>query len=374
MKISYVTPYNALDIHNWSGSGFYIAKALENQNNQIDYVGNLEMKSTKIMSYKRRGYRKFNLKFDEYREISVAKHYALEAVRRIDPMSDIIFSPGSVPIAFLNSNKPKVIYTDACFAGIYGFYDEYSNYCKESIRKANKIEQKALDNCDLAIYALDWAAQSVIDNYKVNPNKIKVVPFGANIDNYATNNADLLATKDLSQLHMLFIGVDWARKGGDVVLKVVEALNNKGVNTTLHVVGIPNLTVTSKYIQNYGFISKSTSEGKILMESLFKMCHFLFVPSIAEAYGLVFCEANAYGLPALSTNVGGICTIIKNNLNGMTFPLSYPVDKWSDYIYETFTNKQKYKQLCIDSLKQFEMRLNWNIAGKEVTSILKTLL
>lgn len=376
MHISYVTPYNALDVHNWSGLGYYIAKSLTNQNNELDYIGNLEMKSTNLMNYKRRIYRKFNLKFDEFREISVAKHFANQIDKKLLPETDIIFSPGSVPIAFVKSKKPKVLYTDATFAGIYGYYDEYSNYCKESVRKANYIEQKALDNCDIAIYASDWAAQTALDNYKISADKIKIVPFGANIESNKDRNeiSQKIKNKDKNELHLLFIGVDWIRKGGDLALKIVEQLNYNGIPTTLHVVGIPKLALKSKYIQNYGFVSKSSIDGTKLMDRLFNMCHFLIVPSVAEAYGLVFCEANSYGLPAIATNVGGIKTIIKDNLNGKTFPINSPVENWVKFIVDQFSNKSLYEQICINSFNEFDSRLNWNVAGKKISELLQKLI
>lgn len=376
MHISYVTPYNALDIHSWSGLGYFISKALKNQNNELDYIGDLEMKSTNIMNYKRRIYSKFNQKFDEFRELSVAKYYANQIDYRLIPETDIIFSPGSVPIAFIKSKKPKVLYSDATFAGIYGFYDEYSNYCKESVRKANYIEQKALDNCDVAIYASDWAAKTALDNYKVSIDKVKIVPFGANIEFDRDRNEILknIKNKNKNELHLLFVGVDWIRKGGDFALKVVEELNKRGIKTILHVVGIPNLPVSSKYILNYGFISKSTENGILLMDRLFNMCHFLILPTIAEAYGLVFCEANSYGLPAITTNVGGIKTIIKDNLNGMTFPLNNQIKNWVDYIFEKFIDQNAYEQICINSLNEYNSRLNWDIAGKKITEILNKLI
>jgi hypothetical protein len=52
MRISYVTTYNALDVHNWSGNGYHIAKALADQNNEIEYAGDLEMKSRKLLKVK----------------------------------------------------------------------------------------------------------------------------------------------------------------------------------------------------------------------------------------------------------------------------------------------------------------------------------
>jgi glycosyltransferase involved in cell wall biosynthesis len=377
MKISYISAYDATDIHNWSGTGFSIANAIERQNNDVHYIGNLETKASLLMRLKRKYYRSQNLIFDISREIDVAKSHAKQARLRIPDNSDIIFSPGSIPLAYLESNKPKVFYTDATFAGLLNFYDEYSGFCKETIKHANYLEQRALTNADLILYSSDWAARTAMDNYKVNADKIKVVPFGANVDCYWTLDQirEIITRRSSIDLELLFIGVDWKRKGGDFALSIAENLNLHGVNTKLHIVGLRDFPIENMpdFVVNHGFISKSTIDGKNKLEKLFLKCHFLLVPSLAEAYGLVFCEANSYGLPSISTNIGGIPTVIKNEINGHTFPLGLSVETWSHYIYELFTDRNRYTEMCLSSFNEYKTRLNWDVAGNTIMSLLREL-
>lgn len=42
MKIVYVTTYNATDIKNWLGTGYYMAKSLREQSILLEYVGPLK--------------------------------------------------------------------------------------------------------------------------------------------------------------------------------------------------------------------------------------------------------------------------------------------------------------------------------------------
>jgi glycosyltransferase involved in cell wall biosynthesis len=377
MNISYITTYNPLDIHNWSGLGYSIAKCLENQGNDLSYIGNLEYELNLYLKYKYKLYRKLKLNFDITREKSIAKQYAQQALQRISLNCDLIFSPGTIPIAYLESNKPKVFYTDATFAGMINYYDEFSNLSKETIYIGNKLEQKALDNCDLAIYSSEWAAETALENYKVDARKVKVVPFGANLQ-WKFNSKeirDLVLSKQLSTCHLLFIGVEWERKGGNKAIEITRILNSMGLKTTLHLVGINDIPVNElpDFVINHGFISKSNPEGVNLLKELFEKSHFLVVPTIAEAYGLVFCEANAYALPAISINTGGISTIIKNNINGVTFSLNSDVNEWCDYIFNLFQNHNLYRELCISSYNEYTTRLNWDVAGKSLMKLIESI-
>lgn len=377
MKISYITTYDATDIHNWSGLGYYISNALANQNAEIEYIGNLDVQSDLWLNMKRMYYHLANKSYDISRDPNVAKGFSKQAESRISLDSDIIFSPGSIPIANIKSNKPKVIYTDATFAGMINYYDNYSNFCNETIRQANLLEQKALDESSLVIYASDWAAQTAINHYKVNPDKIKVVPFGANISEEKNIEEIKKIVKNRSRLecHLLFIGVEWQRKGGDIAVEITERLNELGLKTTLHVVGMNKLPIHNlpDFIINHGFISKSSPEGIRRMEQLFEENHFLLVPSKAEAFGLVYAEANAFAMPSFATKTGGITTVIKDDINGKTFSLDALVDDWVKYIFTSFTDSKRYHDFCLSSYAEFKDRLNWNIAGISLMKLLRDI-
>lgn len=96
---------------------------------------------------------------------------------------------------------------------------------------------------------------------------------------------------------------------------------------------------------------------------LYKSSHFLFVPSRGEAYGLVFCEASAYGLPSISHAIGGITTIVKDGENGKLFPLGTASAVFAQYIRETFTDKTAYQELSVKTYGRFVKYLNWDVAG-----------
>jgi glycosyltransferase involved in cell wall biosynthesis len=378
MKLSYVTTYNALDIKNWSGTSHFLGKCLENQNVEVDYVDNLKQKTNILLEFKKLIYSQiFNKVFDLNRESYVAKNYSNQVQLKIKSNTDLIFSPSTIPIAFLKSNKPKVFYTDATFSAMIGFYKEFSDLCKETIEHGNYLEQLALDSVQLAIYSSNWAAKSAVENYNINPEKVKVVPFGANIEKpfEFIEIKEIINNRFHKSLQLLFIGVDWERKGGESAIRIAEYLNTMGINTTLHIVGISNLILSEKYpfIVNHGFISKSNFWGKKYLNELYEKCHFLLVPSIAECSAIVFCEANSFGIPVLTNDVGGSSTIIRNDINGKIFPLNTQIEIWCKYIYEVFLDYDRYKEFCLSSYGEFQTRLNWKVAGSSIVKLLKDI-
>lgn len=375
MKISYISPYDARDIHSWSGLGHYIADSLEFQGADIEYIGNLYAKPGLALKLKSMFYKRSGKDFAFEREKSFVKQYAKQANSLIKKNSDIIFSLGTLPVAFLKTTKPKVFYTDCTFAGMINFYPDFSNLSGETIKHGNNIEQAALESSAIAIYASEWAAKSATDNYNVNPDKIKVVPFGANVEheNEFEDIKYIVSKRSQKLCSILFLGVDWERKGGEFAIKVVSKLNEQGLKTILHLVGndqIPGNDILPDYVLNHGFISKSTTEGKRRINQLIMESHFLILPTKAEAYGLSLCEANSFGTPCITTNVGGIPTIIKDNINGMAFALSAKAEDYANYIHSLFTNITMYQQLAYNSFNEYKTRLNWKVAGASIMQIL----
>lgn len=377
MKISYVSTYDAQNILNWSGLGYNIAKAIENQDNELDYIS-VDYKFNPVQRLRTKFYnRVLGRVLDLQREPKRSKSFAQQIITKIKSDTEVIFSPGTLPLALLESKIPKVSYTDSTFAGLLGFYNDFENLSQETIKNGNYLEQQALNSITLAIYSSDWAAKTAIDNYLIDPAKVKVVPFGANIVSNRTlqDIEAIIAGRSDKECHLLFIGVEWKRKGCDLAIEVAETLNRMGIKTTLHIVGIKHIPVTNlpDFVINYGFLSKNTSEGNLQLENLFIKSHFLIVPSVAEAYGLVFCEANSFGMPSIARNVGGIPTIIKNDLNGRLFDLGINAQAYADYVQAVFTNKQRYRELAMSSFNEYETRLNWKVAGAAINKLLKEL-
>lgn len=383
MKIAYVTPYDARNLEGldiWSGTGYYIAKSLEHQSVELEYLGPLKNKlhCRIVQKYKRHYHNAFNEKYLYNTTPCLLKSFASQISSKLSKTdAKLIFSASANPIAYLNASKPIVFWADASFASLQGFYPSYSDLCHETIRDWHRVEKLAHERCKIAIYSSHWAAAAAIERYGIDRAKVKVVPFGANIDTERNFSEvkDLIESRPSDCCKLLFLGVDWYRKGGDVALKVAKALNQAGLKTQLTVVGCrpPSEDPLPDFVKSLGFISKSTSQGKAKISQLIAESHFLLLPSIADCTPIVLCEANSLGLPCLTTNVGGIPTIIRSGLNGEIFDLEASPFRYRDYILEMYGCYQNYLNLAFSSFREYESRLNWQTAGKSVRKILSEI-
>lgn len=385
MEIAYVTNYDARSLkgsNEWSGTGYYIAQALENQSIPVKYIGPLkDFFTLKAARKLKRYYYELFLKENYQKDADpwTLKSYASQVAKKLNnTKSDLVFSATVNPIAYLECEQPIVFWADGTFTNIQDFYPLYSNLPKEVIADWHRMEKLALQKCQMAIYSSDWAAKSAIHDYGADPSKVKVVPFGANIESPLTFETvkDAIESRPTDRCKLLFIAVDWLRKGGNVAYQVAEKLNQSGLKTELTVVGCQPLLERSlpDFVKALGFISKSTSQGKTQIQKLFLESHFLILPTIADCTPIVFCEANSLGVPCLSTTVGGVPTMIHNNVNGWLFDRNASISEYCDYITNVLADYSNYRNLALSSFHEYESRLNWKVTGRKVKQLLETIV
>ncbi len=383
MKVAYVTPFDSRTLNvqdNWSGTGYYIAQAIKKQFGSLDYIGPLEARfPLHFVSKCKSRYYKFSGKtYIKYIEPLLLRDYAQQILEKLhSTKADIVFSASSDSIAYLECDQPIVFWADSTFANVIDFYPAYSNLCKESIETAHLIQNISLEKSKLAIYSSEWAAQTAINYYNADPKKVKVVPFGANIESRKSIDEirASIEARPNDKCKLLFLGVDWFRKGGDVALEVAKQLNKSGLNTELTLVGCqpPDRELLPSFVKPLGFISKATSDGKSKIYQLIADSHFLILPSVADCTPIVFCEANSLGVPCISRKVGGIPTVIRDNLNGKLFEKDSDITEYCEYIYNIFANYTQYKELALSAFNEYESRLNWRVAGKKVNELLMSV-
>lgn len=380
MKIAFTTTFDSRDIHNWSGTPFYIANAFEQGGDSVERIGNLARRLPFYFKLKQY-WKKFLCGQRESPRFNIvaAQYYSEQVANQLNQMDiDAIISPRINPIAYLNSKKPIILWTDALYANLVGFYPGFANHSIASVIQGNTITEECLSRCKLAIFSSDWAARGALHLYGASRDKVKVVPYGANIQ--CQHSLDdiraMLKTRSRDTVKLLFIGKHWHRKGGDIVFRVAKTLHAAGQNVELHFVGChpPKTEEIPSYIYCHGFISKRSPEGAAKIKKLLQECHFLFVPSRAEAYGIVFCEASAFGLPSLTSYIGGIPTVVQDNLNGMTFSLNASAEEYCNYIMNHMQNYSHYEALALSAFHQYQTRLNWEVAVREVKKLIRDTL
>jgi glycosyltransferase involved in cell wall biosynthesis len=377
LRIALVSVQDASDIRTFSGITFHVLEELRTQGVDVEVISPLRRTFRYVLApaailarIRKRG---SSLEHYPFALRSYARQIGDHLRRR--PV-DIVFATSSIPIALLRPPLPVVFWTGSLYHQMHDYYGgaAFGNPTSSAQRRGRRQEEQALARATYAIYASRWAASAA--SQFTDPAKIRVLPWGAGVKVQHTGKEVLEWAKQKraqrpSRCELLFIGIDWERKGGALAVETARWLNNHGIRTTLRVAGCRPAQPLPDFVEVIGHISKSTPEGRQRFEDLCRDADFFILPTRAEAAGIVFCEASAYGLPSITFDTGGVSDYVRHGVSGFCFPLGSGPEVFAKAILETLKDQTRYERLAANAFLEFETRLNWKTSVCGLIDILR---
>lgn len=231
--------------------------------------------------------------------------------------SDVVFYNTQVPAALagkLRHRHPYVVSTDLTpiqydqLGHLYGHRPDRIGPLKAY---KHAVNTHLFRNAAKLLPWSTWARDSLIADYAVDSDKIEVLPPGVDLQRWTPRHKD-----GTGPLRMLFVGGDFYRKGGQLLLDAFRALPPGTAELFL---------VTRSEIPNdHGItVYRDMQPNAPELIKLFQSCDLFVLPTEAEAFGIAAVEASAAGLPVIATAVGGLRDIV---LDGETGFLLQPGD------------------------------------------------
>lgn len=168
-------------------------------------------------------------------------------------------------------------------------------------------------------------------------------------------------------LHMLYLGLIIERKG---IFDLLDVLNEHKSEFSgklmLHIGGNGEVEKLNKIISDKELQDIVSFEGWVdneKKEELLNLCDVFILPSYVEGLPLSILEAMAYNMAIISTNVGGIPSLVIDKKNGFLFE---PGDKTSIYslIKTVVFDKQLLAKMGKDNGRMIEDYYPRSVANK----------
>jgi glycosyltransferase involved in cell wall biosynthesis len=195
-----------------------------------------------------------------------------------------------------------------------------------------------------------------------------VVPFGANLE-VAPAPPDAHAFPP-ERLKLLMLGVKWEEKGGPIAYRTLQELKFRGYPAQLVVCGCtPPPEFDDPDLVREGFLNKNIPADLEKLVHHLRTADLLILPTRFEAYGIVFCEAAAYGLPVLASRTGGIPTIVQEGRTGFLFDLEDDGVAYADRIIELVHRPGQWQEMRRNARARYENTLNWEAFVNSLLSL-----
>ena len=176
-----------------------------------------------------------------------------------------------------------------------------------------ELERHALQQAAHVCVRSEMVRKSLLEDYGLPAEHVTVIGGGVNLDTLPE-----LTKRPLNRPPTaLFIGLEFYRKGGDLVLKAFAQA--RAVVPDAQLLFVTNDAIPSDLPREGVKVISSIWDRKEFLE-LYSMADVLVSPSRLETWGDVILEAMAFGLPCIGVTGQAMEEIIRNGETGLLIP------------------------------------------------------
>lgn len=218
-------------------------------------------------------------------------------------------------IIYDKSETKTYVYIDLSFDYVLYMKQNIPNlgrwsFADISIKNLNyrrHVQNQYFNSCSGIFTMGHWLKKDLIERVGIPAEKVHHIGGGVNI------NASCIRDDLREGNKILFVGRDFERKGGEIVLKAFSILLKTMPKAELYIAG-PKRNPIKNYCKNTFFLGDVSNSD---ITSLMQKCDLFCMPSYFEAYGLVFIEALVSGMPCIGRNAYEMPFFIEEGKTGL---------------------------------------------------------
>ena len=365
MKIYYLCRWESPKEKTWSGTTYSLFNALKELADvyDIDLHFNLLKKTLLRLTAVRLDEHGINTKNFFSKQISNADEKALNNALK-DKKDGVVlqismFGQCKLPFySYIDLSADSLIYCQKHYKELFDYSTIEKMNAKAALELANR--QALINKEAKGVFTMSkWLADNLVQYSNLPKEKVHYVGAGINVN--INNIKDI--KKDNNKI--LFVGKDFLRKGGDLVIEAFNILRKKYMpSAELYIVGPKSFN--NKYKdENIKFLGRISPEDVCYY---YNICDIFCLPSRFEAYGIVFIEALIYGLPCIARDAFEMKEFIDDSNNGYLVKDDDP-----EYLANTmFTllNNKEIKEYVLNNRDEYIKKYSWNTVAKRIISVI----
>jgi glycosyltransferase involved in cell wall biosynthesis len=207
---------------------------------------------------------------------------------------------------------PTLLWTDVTPAQLDERAADYQHRLDGRLVRALKhaLVKRCFRRAALCVGWSEWALRSFVDDYGVDPSCTRVLAPGLDLSRWSLTGAKPISPKP----RLLFVGGDFTRKGGDLLLDVFRS--HFSDRAELDIVTRDQHVVSASGVR----VHRNLDAGSIGLMDLYRSATAFVLPTRSDCYSIASLEAMAMQLPVVVTGVGGIPDIVEHGQTGWLVP------------------------------------------------------
>jgi glycosyltransferase involved in cell wall biosynthesis len=244
---------------------------------------------------------------------------------------------------------PHYIYTD--HTHLSNLSSEYFDQNMLRSEAWRLLERAAYHNCSCVFTRSTDVTRDLIELYDMPASKTQCVRAGANVKPAAI----AAGTANAAGRRILFVGLEWERKGGPILAKAFVEVLRAVPDAQLTIVGanpklkLPNCEVLGPLPIDR--LSENYSRASIFC-----------LPTRLEPFGIAFLEAMAHKLPVIGTRIGAIPDMVLDGETGILVKPDNP-QQLAEALITLLRDPARCSQLGKAGYEHLSKRYTWNSVG-----------
>jgi len=233
------------------------------------------------------------------------------------------------------------------------------------VRRVLRFERRVADGLDVIFTVSDRLRRAFVEELGQPPEKVVTAWAGANV-----TIPDEVPPRPADPPRFLFVGKQFARKGGDTLLRAFAEVRRRRPDAELVIVGPVRLPVTpGPGVRFEGLVDRSRPGGDARIDGLYREATAYVMPSVFDPFPIVFFEAMAYRLPCIASTAGALPEIVADGENGFTVPPG-DVERLADRMLRLADDPALAVRMGEAGHRRLRERFTWDaVAGRMVEGV-----
>ena len=214
--------------------------------------------------------------------------------------------------------------------------------------------------------------RSFIEDFGIPPEHVVAIHAGPNFD------VDTVSENDRSpgrarRPTVLFVGRQFQRKGGDVLLDAFGIVREHVPEARLIIIGPQRLEVQTDGVECWGFLDKNVPTQRERLLDAYRSADVFCLPTRFEPFGIVFLEAMFFGLPCVGTDAWAVPEMITDGETGYTVPVD-DVPALADRLVRLLTNPAEAARMGAAAAARARTEFTWRAVVDRMMKRIDTIV
>lgn len=308
------------------------------------------------------------------------EHYLPKEIEKLGAKVEVFRRPkglkgNPITLRLLYRSNGDIVHATSQTLSIYSYpkpnnfvvtvHDIYSLHRSLMARIKRSLINKVLQRADMLIAVSEFTKGEIIEQMKIDEDKIKVVPMGVDLSMYKPMNKETCKRAlglNVDEKHILVVASNAPHKRMDITKAVFKEVMKCREKIKLLKVGYGQ-TLEGQGIINLGFVPEEK------MPIVYNAADVLLHTSEYEGFGMPLLEAMACGLPIVASNKAAIPEVVGECGRLVDLDSEDCIERFVEEILDCIDRDKKNRK----GVKR-AMKFSWEMIAKKTMKIYEELL